>query len=188
LSLSLREDRSIEPAGPATLSQPETQTQTQTLNSSLLPPVNKMDAVEILDTMLGYLGFVIDIQEVETENGLQLQVFTAEPDALIGPNGETLEDLQFLLNRILQAQDRDAPRVQVDVCHWRAMRDDRLRQRVRQIAETVRLTGRPVKLEPMNSYDRRIVHNTVKEDPDVMSFSPNDDARIKRITIQRRKK
>ena len=145
-----------------------------------------MEAKEILDTMLGHLGFVAEIQEIETENGIQLQVFTAEADALIGHNGETLEDLQFLLNRILQSTDRNAPRVQVDVGHWRAMRDDKLRQRIRQIAETVRLTGRPVKLEPMNSYDRRIVHNTLKDDPQLMSFSPTDDARIKRITIQRR--
>jgi spoIIIJ-associated protein len=147
-----------------------------------------MEAKEILDTMLGYLGFVAEIQEVETENGRQLQVFTAESDALIGHEGETLEDLQFLLNRILQANNRNAPRVQVDVAHWRAMRDDKLRHRIRQVAETVRISGRPVKLEPMNSYDRRIVHNTVKDYPDVMSFSPNDDARIKRIVIQRRRK
>jgi spoIIIJ-associated protein len=119
-----------------------------------------MEAKEILDTMLGYLGFVAEIHEVETETGHQLQIFTAESEALIGPEGETLEDLQFLLNRILQAQDRNAPRVQVDVAHWRAMRDDKLRQRIRQIADTVRISGRPVKLEPMNSYDRRIVHNT----------------------------
>jgi spoIIIJ-associated protein len=147
-----------------------------------------MEAKEILDTMLGYLGFVAEIQEVETENGRQLQVFTAESDVLVGPEGETLEDLQYLLNRILHANDRNAPRVQVDIAHWRAMRDDKLRQRVRQVADTVRISGRPVKLEPMNSYDRRIVHNTLKDNPDVMSFSPNDDARIKRITIQRRRK
>src|ERR1700758_2803082 len=147
-----------------------------------------MDAKETLDTMLGHLGFVAEIQEIETESGVQLQVFTAEADALIGHDGETLEDLQFLLNRILQSQDRNAQRVQVDIGHWRAMRDDKLRLRIRQIADTVRISGRPVKLEPMNSYDRRIVHNTLQADPDVMSFSPSDDARIKRITIQRRRK
>jgi spoIIIJ-associated protein len=147
-----------------------------------------MEPKEILDTMLGHLGFVAEIQEFETESGLQLQIFSAEGERLIGHDGSTLEDLQFLLNRILQAQDRNAPRVQVDVAHWRAMRDDKLRQRIRQLAETVRLSGRPVKLEPMNSYDRRIVHNSLKDDPEVMSFSPNDDARIKRITLQRRTK
>jgi spoIIIJ-associated protein len=107
-----------------------------------------MEAKEILDTMLGYLGFVTEIQEIETEGGRQLQVFTAQSEFLIGHNGATLEDLQFLLNRILQSQDRNAPRVQVDVGHWRAMRDDQLRQRVRQIADTVRISGRPVKLQP----------------------------------------
>jgi spoIIIJ-associated protein len=136
--------------------------------------------------MLGHLGFVAEIQEFETEAGLQLQIFSAESDRLIGQDGSTLEDLQFLLNRILQSQNRNAPRVHVDVAHWRAMRDDQLRQRVRQIADTVRISGRPVKLEPMNSYDRRIVHNALKDDPEVMSFSPNDDARVKRITLQRR--
>jgi spoIIIJ-associated protein len=147
-----------------------------------------MEPKEILDTMLGHLGFVAEIQEFETESGLQLQIFSAEGERLIGHDGSTLEDLQFLLNRILQSQDRNAPRVQVDVAHWRAMRDDKLRQRIRQLAETVRISGRPVKLEPMNSYDRRIVHNSLKDDPEVMSFSPNDDARIKRITLQRRTK
>jgi spoIIIJ-associated protein len=147
-----------------------------------------MDAKEILDTMLGHLGFVVDIQENETENGQQLQIYTAEPDALVGPEGAILEDLQFLLNRILHSQDRSAPRVQVDVCHWRAMRDDKLRQRIRQVADSVRRSGRPVKLEPMNSYDRRVVHNALKDDREVMSFSPADEARIKRITIQRRKR
>jgi spoIIIJ-associated protein len=136
--------------------------------------------------MLGHLGFVAEIQEFETDAGLQLQIFSAESDRLIGQDGSTLEDLQFLLNRILQSQNRNAPRVHVDVAHWRAMRDDQLRQRVRQIADTVRISGRPVKLEPMNSYDRRIVHNALKDDPEVMSFSPNDDARVKRITLQRR--
>ena len=145
-----------------------------------------MESKEILDTMLGHLGFVVEIQEYETEHGPQLQIFTAESERLIGPDGSTLEDLQFLLNRILQSRDRNAPRVQVDVAHWRTMRDDKLRQRIRQVAETVRISGRPVKLEPMNSYDRRIVHNTLKDDPDIMSFSPSDNARIKRITIQRR--
>ncbi len=147
-----------------------------------------MEPKEILDTMLGHLGFVSDIQEIHGENGLQLQVFTAQGEALVGPEGERLEDLQFLLNRILQAQDRHAPKVHVDVGHWRTMKDDRLRAKVKQLADTVRLSGRPVKLEPMNSYDRRIVHNALKDDPDVMSFSPNDDARIKRITLQRRRR
>ena len=141
---------------------------------------------EILDTMLGHLGFGFEIKEIETEVGLLLQVYTSEKEKLIGNDGETLEDLQFLLNRILQAQDPEAPKVHVDVEHFRDMRNDSLVQKVRKFAELVRETGKPFHLDPMNAYDRRLVHNAFKDDPDLMTWSPPDDARIKRITIKRR--
>lgn len=144
------------------------------------------NAKEILDTMLGYLGFVCDIKEFETANGLVLQIYTPERERLIGRHGETLEDIQFLLNRLLQVQDREAPRAQVDVEHYREMREDGLVQKVKQLAEIVRKTGRPYHLDPMNAYDRRIVHNVFKDDPEVMTWSPPDDSRIKRITLQKR--
>jgi spoIIIJ-associated protein len=144
------------------------------------------NAKDILDTMLGYLGFVCDIKEFETPNGLTLQVYTPERERLIGRHGETLEDIQFLLNRLLQAHDKNAARVQVDVEHYREMREDGLVQKVRQLAELVRKTGRPFHLDPMNAYDRRIVHNVFKDDPEVITWSPPDDARIKRITLKKR--
>ena len=139
-----------------------------------------------LDTMLGLLGFICEIEETQDDYGVHLQVYSAEKDRLIGRNGELLEDIQLLLNRILQAKDKHAPKVQVDIEHYRSMRDDDLAQRVRQVAEIVRQTGRSYQLEPMNAYERRIVHNSFKDDPEVMTWSPPDDARLKRITLRRR--
>ena len=136
--------------------------------------------------MLGLLGFVCEIKEFQHEHGLTLMVYSAEKDRLIGRNGVLLEDIQLLLNRVLLAKDKDAPKVQVDIEHWREMRDDALAQRVRQLAEAVRQTGRPYHLEPMNAYERRIVHTAFKDDPEVMTWSPPDDSRIKRITLRRR--
>jgi spoIIIJ-associated protein len=141
---------------------------------------------EILDTMLGYLGFVCEIKEMEHEGHPVLQVYTPERERLIGRHGDTLNEIQFLLNRLLQIADKDATRVQVDVEHYREMREDNLIARTRQIAEMVRKTGRPFHLEPMNSYDRRIIHNAFKDDPEVMTWSPDDDSRVKRITLKRR--
>ena len=74
----------------------------------------------------------------------------------------------------------------MDIEHWREIQDDSLVNRIRQIAEVVRTSGRPYQLEPMNSYQRRVIHNAFKDDPDVMTWSPQDDARIKRITLKRR--
>ena len=145
-----------------------------------------LDPCETLDTMLGLLGFICEIHETRDDYGVHLQVYSAEKDRLIGHNGELLEDIQLLLNRILQARDKHAPKVQVDIEHYRSMKDDHLAQRVRQVAEIVRQTGRPYQLEPMNAYERRIVHNAFKDDPDVMTWSPPDDARIKRITLKKR--
>ncbi|MEI6351874.1 MAG: R3H domain-containing nucleic acid-binding protein [Verrucomicrobiota bacterium] len=141
---------------------------------------------EILDTMLGYLGFAFEIKEIEAGAGLTLQVYTSEKEKLIGHEGEVLEDLQFMVNRLLQIQDPNAPKVQVDVEHYRDMRNDTLVQHVQKFAEMVRQTGRPFHLDPMNAYDRRLVHHAFKDDPDVMTWSPPDDARVKRITLQKR--
>ena len=143
---------------------------------------------ELLDTMLGHLGYAFEIQEsTAADSVVILQVYTAEAERLIGPNGEALDDLQLLVNRLLQAQDRHAPRVVVDVEHYRAMQEDRFLKEIRVLAEQVRATGRPVQLEPMNSYDRRVVHNAFKDDPHVTTHSPSDDARLKRITLLRRR-
>jgi spoIIIJ-associated protein len=146
-----------------------------------------MTPKELLDTMLGYLGFVFEIQEQQNEaGGLVLQIYTEESRRLIGRDGETLESTQFLLNRLIQAKDKDAAKVIVDCEHYRSMREDRIVQRVRELAERVRATGRSLQLEPMNSYERRIVHNAFKDDPDVATWSPDDAARIKQITLLKR--
>lgn len=141
---------------------------------------------EALDTMLGHLGFISDIRETADEHGVHLQVYTAEKDRLIGKEGELLEDIQLLLNRVLQARDKTAPKVQVDIEHYRTMKEDGLVQKVKQLAVVVRQTGRAYQLEPMNAYERRIIHNAFKDDPDVLSWSPPDESRIKRITLKRR--
>lgn len=143
-------------------------------------------AKEILDTMLGYLGFVVNIEEQKTNNAVVLQIFTNESDRLIGEEGRTLNEIQNLLNRLVFAQDRQAPRVVVDVEHYRTMQEDDLVQRVRRLAERVRTTGKSVQLGPMNSYDRYIVHNLFKDDPEVATWSPKDDARVKRIVLKKR--
>jgi len=146
-----------------------------------------MTPKDLLDTMLGYLGFVVQIEETMNEGGNPtLQIYTEESRRLIGRDGETLEASQFLLKRLLQARDKDAEKVIVDCEHYRSMREDRIVQRVRELADRVRITGRALQLEPMNSYERRLVHNAFKDDPDVATWSPSDSARIKQITLIKR--
>ena len=146
-----------------------------------------MTPKDLLDTILGYLGFVVQIEETRSEGGnLTLQIYTEESQRLIGHEGETLEAIQFLLNRLIQTKDRTAEKIIVDCEMYRSMREDKIVHRVRELAERVRISGRSLQLEPMNSYERRIVHNAFKDDPDVATWSPSDSARIKQITLLKR--
>src|SRR5438445_12256094 len=105
---------------------------------------------------------------MQSEGGnLTLQIYTEESRRLIGRDGEMLDAIQFLLNRLLQARDKDAEKVIVDCEHYRSMREDRIVQRVRELADRVRITGRSLQLEPMNSYERRLVHYAFTDDPEV---------------------
>jgi spoIIIJ-associated protein len=142
--------------------------------------------VEILDTLLGYLGFVAEVKEEQNDGNTTLQILTNETDRLIGRHEEVMDDLQYLVNRILTSQNPPGARIIVDVQHYRSMRDDALVAKVRQLASAVRASGRPMQTAPLNSYDRRIVHNAFKDDPELTTWSPPDDARVKRITIRKR--
>lgn len=142
--------------------------------------------VEILDTLLGYLGFVAEVKEEQNDGNTTLQILTNETDRLIGRREEVMDDLQYLVNRILASQNPPGARIIVDVQHYRSMRDDALVAKVRQLGSAVRASGRPMQTAPLNSYDRRIVHNAFKDDPELVTWSPPDDARVKRITIRKR--
>jgi spoIIIJ-associated protein len=143
-------------------------------------------ARSILDTMLGYLGYTVTIEEDNGPDGPTLQILTEDADALIGKRGETLEDIQYLVNRILMRHLPDAPRIRVDVEYYRSMREDKLIEHVKHLADRVRATGQSVALNPLNSYYRRIVHNVFASDPDIMTVSHEGNQRFKRMTIKKR--
>ena len=144
-------------------------------------------ARQILDTMLGYLGFTVQIDEQEGPEGLTLQVHTDDAQKLVGHRGSTMEDIQYLVNRVLQRHMPEAPRIRVDIEFYRSIREDKLVEFAKELADRVRATGQPQILDPMNSYYRRMVHNAFVNDPLVMSVSMDADARFKRIMLKRRK-
>lgn len=139
---------------------------------------------KILDTMLGHLGFHVNIEIQETEEGPCLQILTSESKHLIGKNGERLDDLQYLVNRVLKKHFPKSPRIRVDCEHYRAIQEDKLNEEVRAAAEGVKATGKPFKMRPLNAYYRRLVHNALVDHPEVESVSPEGDDRLKRITIR----
>ena len=125
----------------------------------------------ILEKLLELLGFPATVEEHAMDDGLVLEVKTEDSGRLIGRQGQTLADLQYLCNRILFQQDATAPKVMVDIGGYRAQAREALVKKAKDAAEKVRRWGSVVELEPMSAFDRRIIHHALKDDPDIETHS-----------------
>ena len=139
----------------------------------------------ILETILGSLGFVATVEEKNQDGDLTLDVKTEEAGRLIGRQGQTLADLQYITNRILFQQDATAPKVMVDVGGYRSQAREALVKKAKEAADKVRRWGDAVELEPMGSSERRIIHHAFKDDPDVETHSVEVDGTDKKVLLLR---
>lgn len=138
-----------------------------------------------LEHLLQHLGFTAAVEEHHLDEGVVLDVKTDDSGRLIGRQGQTLADLQYITNRILFQQDPSAPKVTVDIGGYRAQARDALVKRAKEAAEKVRRWGDVVELEPLNAFDRRIVHSTLKDDPGVETHSVEVDGTDKKAILLR---
>lgn len=140
---------------------------------------------EVLEKILSTLGFTATVEEKQTEDGLLLDVKSEEEDAgrLIGRQGQTLSELQYLVNRILYKQSIDTPKVILDVAGYRAQARESLVKKAKEAAEKVRKWGDVVELEPMNAFERRIVHNALKDDPTIETHSVEVEGTFKKAIL-----
>jgi spoIIIJ-associated protein len=138
-----------------------------------------------LEELLKHLGFEVAIEEHQLDEGVLLDVQTEDPGRLIGRQGQTLTALQYILNRMLFRQDSETPKVTVDVGGYRAQARDALLKKALEAAEKVRRWGDIVELEPMNAFDRRIVHGALKDDPGVETHSVEVEGTKKKAILLR---
>jgi spoIIIJ-associated protein len=140
---------------------------------------------EIVEKILSSLGFEATVEEHKMDDGIFLDVKTEDSGRLIGRQGQTLADLQYITNRILFQQDSSSPKAMVDVGGYRSQARDALVKRAKDAADKVRRWGDAVELEPMNAFDRRIVHQALKDDPDVETHSVEVDGTEKKALLLR---
>ena len=131
------------------------------------------------------MGFAASVEEHALDDGLLLDVKTEESGRLIGRQGQTLADLQYLTNRILFQQDPRAPKILVDVGGYRLEAREALVKKAKAAADKVRRWGDVVEMEPMAAYDRRIVHQALRDDPDVETQSVEVDGTEKKALLLR---
>ncbi len=140
-----------------------------------------------LEKILGLLGFTVTVEEHRMEEGLLLDVKTEDSGRLIGRQGQTLADLQYITNRLLFQQDPSAPKVMVDVSGYRAQAREALVKKAKEAADKVRRWGDVVELEPLNAFDRRIIHQALKDDPNIETHSVEVQGTDKKAILLRPK-
>lgn len=140
-----------------------------------------------LEKILSLLGFDATVDEHHMEDGLLFDVKAEDSGRLIGRQGQTLADLQYITNRLLFQQDPSAPKVMVDVSGYRAQAREALVRKAREAAEKVRRWGDVVELEPLSAFDRRIIHQALKDDPGIETHSVEVQGTDKKAILLRPK-
>ena len=105
---------------------------------------------------------------------------------LIGKRGQTLDSLQYLANRVANKHQSGYVRVKLDTENYRARREETLKHLAKNIAHKVKRNRRPVILEPMNPYERRIIHSTLQSDPYVTTHSEGEEPYRKVVVTLKR--
>jgi spoIIIJ-associated protein len=140
---------------------------------------------EVLEKILALLDFPATVEEHKLDDDLLLDVKMEDTGRLIGRQGQTLADLQYITNRILFQQDATSPKVMVDVGGYRLQAREALVKKAQAAADKVRRWGEPVELEALGSFDRRIVHHAFKDDPDVETQSVEVDGTAMKMLLLR---
>jgi spoIIIJ-associated protein len=140
-----------------------------------------------LEKILNLLGFPATVEEHRMEEGILLDVKTEDSGRLIGRQGQTLSDLQYITNRLLFQQDPSAPKIMVDVSGYRAQAREALVKKAKDAAEKVRRWGDVVELEPLSAFDRRIIHQALKDDPSIETHSVEVEGTDKKAVLLRPK-
>lgn len=121
------------------------------------------------------LVVVVNVEYDEIENSMNIELSGDEMGVLIGKRGQTLDSLQYLVSLIVNKNVENYIRVKVDTENYRQRRKETLENLAKNISYKVKRTKRPVSLEPMNPYERRIIHSALQNDKYVTTHSEGDE-------------
>lgn len=121
------------------------------------------------------LTVVVDVKYNEAESSMEVDLSGDEMGVLIGKRGQTLDSLQYLVSLVINKNVENYIRVKVDTENYRQRRKETLENLAKNISYKVKRTKRPVSLEPMNPYERRIIHSALQNDKYVTTHSEGDE-------------
>jgi spoIIIJ-associated protein len=141
------------------------------------------DARTFLTDVLTSMGITAEIEIKEEKDTLNINLSGEKMGLVIGYRGETLDSLQYLVSLVIN-KDHNLPykRVVLDTENYRSKREETLIRVAQKTAYKVRKSGRPYKLEPMNPYERRIIHSALQNYNDINTYSEGEEP-FRRIVV-----
>lgn len=135
------------------------------------------DAAIFLTELLKQMKIEATVEAAETEDGLRLNIVSSTDGLLIGRRGETLDAIQYIVSLYMNKDRKENGyrRVSVDTEGYRARREETLRRLARKNAAQVARTGRSVAMEPMNPYERRVLHSALQGFKGVTTHSEGEE-------------
>ena len=132
---------------------------------------------EFLEKLFKAMGIDVksEIQYDEENRNMDINFSGDEMGVLIGKRGQTLDSLQYLTNRVANKMQDGYVRVKLDTENYRQRRKETLENLAKNIAYKVKRTKKPVSLEPMNPYERRIIHSALQADKYVSTHSEGEE-------------
>ena len=132
-------------------------------------------ARDFLNGLTERMNVPVTIEVMESEEQLRMQMAGENMSLLIGRRGETLDALQYLTSLTVNRTREDYLRISIDTENYRAKREEALRKLAVRMAGRAKKSGKRVALEPMNPYERRILHSALQNDPDVTTHSEGEE-------------
>ena len=175
------------PAGPKPPRQPRPARPHEDVERAVIPegPLPDQDpatlseagkrAYEYLDKLTRLMGVSVKIYVAETSGSMSISMMGDTLGILIGRRGDTLDALQYLTSLEVNRDRDDYIRVSLDTEHYRAKREDSLTRLAARMADRAVKSGRKVVLEPMNPYERRVLHATLQNHPYVQTHSEGEE-------------
>jgi spoIIIJ-associated protein len=132
-------------------------------------------AREILINIINKMGIEVKIKDIiDGSNRIYIEMDSEQSGLIIGKQGKTLEALQFLVNLIISNKSQSDKKIILDIEGYREKREKALRRLSKDIAHKVIRTGKPWTLEPMNPFERRLIHLTLQNDSRVSTKSEGE--------------
>ena len=143
--------------------------------------VDIADVDKFLTDLFKAMDIEVEISKEFNEENNELEINLAGPKMglLIGKRGQTLDALQYLISLVLNKNSDEYIKVKLDTENYRERRKETIENLAKNVAKKVKKSGRPAFLEPMNPYERRIIHATLQNDKYVDTHSEGDEPRRK---------